>query len=75
MILPRIDRDQIRREGVLITVRQDAGRHPNMPNVTAAVKAYQAISSPKPWGSLSRTAEKHHTTPGSILGRINRSKK
>jgi hypothetical protein len=45
-----------------------------MPNVSAAVQEYIGLKNPER-GMLSAIAIKHKTTPGSILGRINRGKK
>lgn len=86
MTLPRIDCDQLRAQGMSITIRKNVRRpypkkrrynpamNPLSDHVTAAVAAYQALPSPKKWGSLSRIAERFNTTPGTILNRINRTK-
>lgn len=74
----RVDCDAIRKGGYRIDVEPPEHIEPrgiNMPNITKAVAEYQSIPAPKPWGSLSRCAESNHTTPSSILGRINRKAK
>ena len=77
----RVDCDAIRKGGYQIDVApptpEPRGRYfakgNGLANVTAAVRAYQR--SDKAWGRLSKIAVEFKTTPGSILGRIRRTKK
>jgi hypothetical protein len=84
----RVNCDAIRKGGCATTAEPRKRKTPNYPkhrkhnpamnpfnhNVTTAVTEYQAIPDPKPWGCLSRCAERNHTTPGAILNRINKGR-
>lgn len=70
----RVNLSKVRQEGMTVDVLPQEHRHPralNMPNVTAAVAAYEA--SDKSWGTLTRIALEFNTSPSSIAGRIGRA--
>jgi len=79
----RVDCDAIRKGGYQIDVappppvQEPRGRYfakgEGLPNVAAAARAYER--SDKAWGRLSEIAIQFKTTPGSILGKIRRTKK
>ncbi len=79
----RVNLDRVRSEGYSVGITTEPpyvppvlrqwGRRKYLPNVSAAVQEYTSLANPER-GMLSAIAIKHHTTPGSILGRIKRSK-
>lgn len=72
----RVNLAQVRAEGYNVELPviepKPFPRGKNMPNVTAAVAAYEA--SDRARGILTKIATEYHTTPGSILVRIGRRK-